>query len=1232
MPRVRAGERRALRYLGWPLRARAAQIAEASSLIQLHLRVTAIVVAHNGAQYLPRTLEALERQTRPADFCVGVDSGSTDESASILQLNLPTGSPVVGAPARAGFGTAVRTAVAEIPARRTSEDGSTQHWLWLLHDDSAPEPDALAELLLAVERAPSVTVAGAKQVAWDDPRELVDVGLSISRWAERLTLIDVDEHDQGQYDARSDVFAVNSAGMLVRRDVWDALGGFDPAFHGVGDDVDLCWRNRLAGNRVVVVPHAVLRHASSRPHPASTPHAARAAEVYLRLKHAAPWNVPFLAVGAVLGGLVRFLLGLLAKDPGHGTGQLLGSLGGVFRPLHLLRSRRSAARTRTLPRSIVRSLVTSRRDVWSHRRSVLDAFTSRGGYSGPEGLQATEEYIPSGDSHDDFAALTAPARPWVGWGAVVAVTVLLAAALVGLHRLVGASALAGGALLPVAQTPGAVWDSATTWWTGLGTGFGAHGSPFSYVLWLLSLLGLGSANTAVVATIVCALPLAGLSAWFASAAFTRSRGLRLWVALFWGAAPALQVALGSGRLGALIAHVLLPLALLGTVRAVGGALAAHALPEGIIKPGINGTRSWTAAAAAGLVLAVVTASAPSLLPFVLVGLTFALVAGRRRARTLWWTLLPVVALHLPYVLSALRNPRGLLGDPGVAVPFAPAAAWQQLLGFPVSFQPLLPPASTGVLGMGPALVAAVVIGGPVLVLAAAALFSRGGHRTAARFLWLLSVLALALAAAAPALPVAVAATSLIQPFSGPLVSVVSLCLLAAGLSGLPGAQDGEAPAARPGTRRRLVRIAGGVVLAAGPLLSLGLWLAPEISGPPAVAAEPVVLPGAPAEEAPDAGTGTTDFGTGLVLEPAAERPLPATAADRGTGPDRTRTLVITVDDDDTVGAALMRGSGTTLDALNPMVAARTLQGSGDALREDSESARILRTTVAVIVGATGADPREDLRDLGVGFVVLQQSGTAGDFLSGRIDSVPGLTAVGDTDAGRLWRAAPVLDDGTEDAGNRTARVRVVDADGRTEETVASGAVDARGTIAAGAEGRVLVLAEETDHGWQATLDGRRLETTSAGWHQAFALPAAGGTVAVSYVSPYQPWAEASQAIILGLTVLLAVPIPSRPRVVRPTGGRRPQSSERRRPPYRDHTTGPVDMTDVPDTASPTSPRRPSDATDRTASANPSDPTDPTDPTGSTVWTDAIGPTGGSGAEDDGLEDDPQPVTSGRGRP
>ncbi len=1061
---------------------------------------------------------------------------------------------MVGAPARAGFGAAVRTALAEIPPYSGSGTGDGHDWLWLLHDDSAPEPGALAELLLAVERAPSVTVAGAKQVAWDDRRELVDVGLSISRWAERLTLIDVDEHDQGQYDARSDVFAVNSAGMLIRRDVFDALGGFDPALHGVGDDVDLCWRNRLAGHRVVVVPRAVLRHARSRPHPVSTPHGARAAEVYLRLKHASAQMVPLLAVGAVLGGLVRLVVCLLAKDPGSGAGQLLGSLAGVGRPFHLWRSRRSAARSRRRPRSIVRPLITSRREVWSHRRSVIDAFTSRGAAAGQDPLHPGGEYIPSGNGNDDFAALSTPARLWSGSGAVLAVGVLLTAAVLGLHRLVGAPALAGGSLLPVAGTPGAVLAGATAWWSGLGTGFPAHGSPFAAVLWLLSLLGLGAANTAVVVAVVCALPLAGLTAWSAAGALTRSRALRLWAAVFWGAAPALQVALGQGRLGALLAHVLLPLALLGVVRAVGGAVGARTLPEGILRPGVGGTRSWTAGAAAGLVLAVIAASAPSLGAFAAAGLILALIVGGRRTRPLWWTLLPVVALYLPYLLSALPHPRGVLGDPGVPLAFDPAAPWQQLLGFPVRFDPMLPPAAAGLLGAGPwSLVAAIVIGGPVIALAAIALFRRG---TLVRAFWLMAVLALALGTVAPRFPVAVDGTALVGVFPGPLVSAVTLCLLAAALAGLPGRQDPGLPAPPVRAGRQLLRTVAGLALAAGPLLSLALWLAPGVTGPPAAVADPAVLRGTPAGErlagegAADAGT--TDFGTAIRLDPVAARPLPATAADRGTGPDRTRTLVLTVDDDGDVRAALARAAGTTLDALNPLSAARTLQGGGEVtLREDGESARLLRTSVAVIVGATGADPSGDLRDLGVGFVVLRQSEAAGDFVSGRIDSVPGLTAVGDTEAGRLWRVAP----SASGPGDLTARVRVLDAEGRTESILPSSDVEAAGTVPAGGGDRRLVLAEEADPGWHAVLDGRRLEPVSDGWRQAFALPAAGGAVEVSYTSPYQPWSEALQAVVLGLTLLLALPVPSRPAVARPTGGA-PRQAVRR--PSGEATSAPAD--------------------------------------------------------------------------
>jgi hypothetical protein len=325
--------------------------------------------------------------------------------------------------------------------------------------------------------------------------------------------------------------------------------------------------------------------------------------------------------------------------------------------------------------------------------------------------------------------------------------------------------------------------------------------------------------------------------------------------------------------------------------------------------------------------------------------------------------------------------------------------------------------------------------------------------------------------------------------------------------------------------------------------SLGLWTLPLVAaaaGPPAAAG---AAPGTGDGTAGTGGTagsgelpaGDTGFGTGLTVGPDPVRELPATAADRGNGPDRTRTLVLSRNGDGVLNAALVRGGGTTLDALSSLYTARAVTGPPGAagLRGDDEATTALRTTAAVIAGGTGVDPRAELRSLGIAYVVLQQSDTAAEVLAGRIDSVPGLAAVGNTDSGWLWRVVPPAGQGAaEDPQAQTARVRILAADGRAEALVPSGQVSADTRIPGGSEGRKLVLAERADTGWKATLDGRDLASEPDGWAQAFALPAGGGDLSIRYISPWQPWAEAGQAAVLLITVLLALPIPAGPRLLR----------------------------------------------------------------------------------------------------
>ena len=1108
------------------------------------------MVSHDGGDFLPRTLAALAGQTRPADTCIGVDTGSRDQSAALLEQAFGTANVTVFDQPRSGMGGAVQAGLSALAPRGdggTSGSGTVAgapaEWIWLLHDDAAPAPEALAELLQAVERAPSVTVAGCKQLDWYSERRLIDVGLSTSRWAERLTLIEADELDQGQYDGRSDTFAVNSAGMLVRRDVWEDLRGFDPALPGSGDDVDFCWRNRLAGHRVVVVPSARMFHVSHRPHALGNATAARKAQVHLRLKHAPAWKVPLHAAGALLGSIFKLVLSIAVKDPGHGFSQLLATFGALGRPGAVIRGRRNARRTRRIRRSVIKGLQTPRREVWAHRRSLMEAIGADDSGDSLTGNDPLAEQ-PTGDSADDFAALTTSDRGWVGNGALLAILITTAASLIGLLNIFRAEAVSGGAMIPASLRLGEIWNHASGWWITLGAGLPGHGDPFGYVLWVLGVLGAGNTNSALGWLLILAMPLSALGAWFAAGALTQRRRLRLAAALVWAGAPALQVALNQGRVGALVVHVLMPLLVLALLRATGTAAGRgrYAVPAPgerrfteapPAKPGINGTPSWTAAAAAGLALAVVTAAAPSLLlpGVVLVALCGTLLG--RRGRTVWWALLPSLALFVPFLASTIDRPRALLADPGLPLGFDAAPLWQQALGQPLRFGADGGLTGLPVFGAGTAvpwaLLLALLVGLPVLLLAVAALFLPGRAPRSARALWAAALVVLAGGWLSGQVATGVSANVLVTPFTGPAVSAAAFAILGASLIGAAGLLDAadRAAAATMGRKvlTRATAVAAMILLLAGPLAGLTVWAAQNVlpQGTEATVTEPTAT-GLAGTDPP----GTASLGARRLVQPAESRTLPATAIDRGEGPEQARTLVISTGENGTFDAALMRGAGTTLDALSTIAAARPIMGEPgqETVRDDDAVVASVRNVVATIVAGQGVDPREELEQLGVGFVVLRAADTAAQLTASRMDAVPGLVAVGKTDVGWLWRISP-LNQPVIQAADVAHRVRIVDGAGATVGLVPSQAVSADAAVPAGPEGRLVVLAERADPGWSAWLDGRRLTATTSGWAQAFTLPAEGGRLSLRYEAHWAVWTGVAQAVIIGLTALLAIPMPAR---------------------------------------------------------------------------------------------------------
>lgn len=87
----------------------------------------------------------------------------------------------------------------------------------------------------------------------------------------RGRIFDTCEKDAGQYDSIADIHWATGAALMVRRQVYIDCGGLDPEFFAHMEEIDLCWRIRLAGWKIAIVPTAVVYHLGGGSLPAENP-------------------------------------------------------------------------------------------------------------------------------------------------------------------------------------------------------------------------------------------------------------------------------------------------------------------------------------------------------------------------------------------------------------------------------------------------------------------------------------------------------------------------------------------------------------------------------------------------------------------------------------------------------------------------------------------------------------------------------------------------------------------------------------------------------------------------------------------------------------------------------------------------------------------------------------------------------------------------------------------------
>ena len=211
--------------------------------------VVAVLVANDPGDWFEESLASLANSDYPNLSSVVVDNGSRVPLAQ--RVHAVAGDAfLIRNEINLGFGNAVNAAVKNVP---------TAAYLLVCHDDVAFATDAISVMVEDALRM-NASIVAPKLVAWSYPDRVLSLGFGLDRTAAMRTRVDVGDLDQDQFPIVEEVFAASAAAMLVRHDLFLALGGFDPDMYLFGEDVDLCYRAQLAGARAVASSYAKVRH------------------------------------------------------------------------------------------------------------------------------------------------------------------------------------------------------------------------------------------------------------------------------------------------------------------------------------------------------------------------------------------------------------------------------------------------------------------------------------------------------------------------------------------------------------------------------------------------------------------------------------------------------------------------------------------------------------------------------------------------------------------------------------------------------------------------------------------------------------------------------------------------------------------------------------------------------------------------------------------------------------
>ena len=273
------------------------------------MKLAIVILNWNGKALLEQFMPSVIKHSQGADIYVA-DNASSDDSVAFVKANFPTVKIIQntenGGYAK-GYNDALKHIDADVYCLMNSDIEVTHNWLLPIVEEFKNHQDTaiVQPKLLDYKNKSQFEYAGAAGGFIDK------LGYPYCRGRIFTTI----EHDHGQYNDRTDIFWATGACLFIRKDVFEALGGFDESFFAHMEEVDLCWRAFNQGFETKYIGASTIYHVGGATLQSNNPK-----KTYLNFRNSlfalvknAEGNLSFLILcRLILDGVagIRFLLQL----------------------------------------------------------------------------------------------------------------------------------------------------------------------------------------------------------------------------------------------------------------------------------------------------------------------------------------------------------------------------------------------------------------------------------------------------------------------------------------------------------------------------------------------------------------------------------------------------------------------------------------------------------------------------------------------------------------------------------------------------------------------------------------------------------------------------------------------------------------------------------------------------------------------------------------------------------